>query len=79
MMEQARKKRATDIFKLKGNVYAFDPVTSAGIPFTQLHIPAEFCPHGLPDLQVPSPQGSQSENRNITKNPVRHNAYGTKI
>ena len=24
MMEQARKKRVTDIFKLKGNVYAFD-------------------------------------------------------
>ena len=35
--------------------------------------------HGLPDLQVPSPQGSRSENRNITKNPVRQNAYGTKI
>ena len=27
MMEQARKKRATDIFKLKGNVYAFDSTT----------------------------------------------------
>ena len=27
MMEQARKKRATDIFKLKGNVYAFDLTT----------------------------------------------------
>lgn len=26
-MEQARKKRATDIFKLKGNVYAFDSTT----------------------------------------------------
>ena len=24
MMEQARKKRVTDIFKLKGNVYVFD-------------------------------------------------------
>ena len=24
MMEQARKKRVTDVFKLKGNVYAFD-------------------------------------------------------
>ena len=27
MMEQARKKRVTDIFKLKGNVYAFDSTT----------------------------------------------------
>lgn len=27
LMEQARKKRATDIFKLKGNVYAFDSTT----------------------------------------------------
>ena len=27
MMEQARKKRVTDIFKLKGNVYAFDSMT----------------------------------------------------
>ena len=27
MMEQARKKRATDIFRLKGNVYAFDSTT----------------------------------------------------
>ena len=27
MMEQARKKRATDIFKLKGKVYAFDSTT----------------------------------------------------
>ena len=27
MMEQARKKRATGIFKLKGNVYAFDSTT----------------------------------------------------
>src|SRR5574344_2714373 len=27
MMEQARKKRATDIFKLKGHVYAFDSTT----------------------------------------------------
>ena len=27
MMEQARKRRATDIFKLKGNVYAFDSTT----------------------------------------------------
>ena len=27
MMDQARKKRATDIFKLKGNVYAFDSTT----------------------------------------------------
>ena len=27
MMKQARKKRATDIFKLKGNVYAFDSTT----------------------------------------------------
>ena len=27
MIEQARKKRATDIFKLKGNVYAFDSTT----------------------------------------------------
>lgn len=26
-MEQARKKRVTDIFKLKGNVYAFDSTT----------------------------------------------------
>ena len=30
VMEQARKKRATGIFKLKGNVYAFDSTT---IPF----------------------------------------------
>lgn len=27
MMEQARKKQATDIFKLKGHVYAFDSTT----------------------------------------------------
>lgn len=27
MMEQARKKRMTDIFQLKGNVYAFDSTT----------------------------------------------------
>ena len=27
MMEQVRKKRVTDIFKLKGNVYAFDSTT----------------------------------------------------
>ena len=27
MMEQARKKRVTDIFKLQGNVYAFDSTT----------------------------------------------------
>ena len=27
MMEQARKKRVTDVFKLKGNVYAFDSTT----------------------------------------------------
>ena len=27
MMEQAKKKRVTDIFKLKGNVYAFDSTT----------------------------------------------------
>lgn len=27
MMEQARRKRMTDIFKLKGNVYAFDSTT----------------------------------------------------
>ena len=27
MMEQARKKRVTDIFKLKGNMYAFDSTT----------------------------------------------------
>ena len=26
-MEQARKKRVTDIFKLQGNVYAFDSTT----------------------------------------------------
>lgn len=28
IMEQARKKRVTDIFKLKGNVYAFDSTTN---------------------------------------------------
>lgn len=27
MMEQVRKKRTTDIFKLKGNAYAFDSTT----------------------------------------------------
>ena len=27
MMEQAKKKRVTDIFKLQGNVYAFDSTT----------------------------------------------------
>ena len=27
IMEQARKKRVTDIFKLQGNVYAFDSTT----------------------------------------------------
>lgn len=27
MMEQARKKRVTDIFKLQGDVYAFDSTT----------------------------------------------------
>ena len=27
MMEQTRRKRMTDIFKLKGNVYAFDSTT----------------------------------------------------
>ena len=35
MMEQARKKRVTDIFKLKGNVYAFDSTT----------IPSSFLPY----------------------------------
>ena len=33
MMEQARKKRVTDIFKLKGNVYAFDSKASKEIPY----------------------------------------------
>ena len=27
MMEQAKKKRVTDIFKLQGNVYTFDSTT----------------------------------------------------
>ncbi len=34
MLEQARKKRVTDIFKLQGNVYAFDSTT----------IPLHYCP-----------------------------------
>ena len=33
MMEQARKKRVTDIFKLKGNVYAFDSTAMKEIPY----------------------------------------------
>ncbi|MCF2579361.1 DUF4372 domain-containing protein [uncultured Prevotella sp.] len=33
MMEQARKKRVTDVFKLKGNVYAFDSKAMKEIPY----------------------------------------------
>ena len=33
MMEQARKKRVTDVFKLKGNVYAFDSKARKEIPY----------------------------------------------
>ena len=33
MMEQARKKHVTDIFKLKGNVYAFDSKAMKEIPY----------------------------------------------
>ena len=33
MMKQARKKRVTDIFKLKGNVYAFDSKAMKEIPY----------------------------------------------
>ena len=33
MMEQARKKHVTDIFKLKGNVYAFDSKALKEIPY----------------------------------------------
>ena len=32
-MEQARKKHVTDIFKLKGNVYAFDSKAMKEIPY----------------------------------------------
>ena len=33
MMEQAKKKRVTDVFKLKGNVYAFDSKAMKEIPY----------------------------------------------
>ena len=33
IMEQARKKRVTDVFKLKGNVYAFDSKAMKEIPY----------------------------------------------
>ena len=33
MMEPARKKRVTDVFKLKGNVYAFDSKAMKEIPY----------------------------------------------